>query len=329
MNNMNIKNAVEALKSGNLVVFPTETVYGLGADASNEQAVEKIFSLKQRPKNHPLIVHLSDLTKINLWAKEINDNAYEWIEKFSPGPVTFILKKNKNVLDVVTGGQSTIAIRIPDHPVAKMLLASFDGGIAAPSANPYGYVSPTRAEHISEVWRQKGIITLDGGASPIGIESTIIDLTTDKAKIRRLGMISTKLKLYMEEKGVDSASVFTDQKVPGNVIKHYSPHNSLYLLSIEEIRNFIATQNQEITVLSFHSQPCKNENIHWVKMSFSVDSYAHDLYHYLRQADKINNSIILVEKVPSIFEWKAIEDRLSKASVLFDKIPEKCYDSII
>ena len=228
--------------------------------------------------------------------------------------MTFILKKNQHVLDVVTGGQSTIAIRIPEHPVAKMLLDSFGSGIAAPSANPYGYVSPTRAEHICEAWKKNGLIILDGGASPIGIESTIIDLTTDKPKIRRLGMISTNMKLYMEEKGVNATRVCIDQKVPGNVIKHYSPHNALYLLSIEEIKDFIVTQNQKITILSFHSQPYKNENVRWIQMSFSVYSYAHHLYHYLRQADKIKNSIILVEKVPSTLEWQAIKDRLNKAS---------------
>lgn len=314
MNTSIVKKAADALKAGNLVIFPTETVYGLGADAGNEEAVKKIFRLKKRPENHPIIVHLSHIQKVDLWAKDINDNAYEWIEKFSPGPVTFILKKNRNVLDTVTGGQSTIAIRIPEHPVAQMLLSFFNGGIAAPSANPFGYISPTRVEHISVSWRKEGITILDGGPSSIGIESTIIDLTTLKPRIRRLGVISRELKFFLEKKDVDYDNVCTDKKVPGNILKHYSPNNKLHVLSMDEIQGLIAKKNQEITVLSFSSSPFKDEKIHWITMQPLAKLYAHDLYHYLIQADKINNSIILVEKVPSTLEWKAIEDRLRKAS---------------
>lgn len=314
--NKKIEIAVEALKNGNLVVFPTETVYGLGADATNEKALDKIFVLKKRPKNHPLIVHLSHINEINLWATEITDVAYEWIEKFSPGPVTFILKKNKEVLDILTGGQSTVALRIPEHSMARQLLESFGGGIAAPSANPYGYVSPTRVAHIPESWVKEGTVILDGGSSSIGIESTIIDLTADKPKIRRLGIISEALKLFMEEKNSGDWSIFSDQKVPGNVLKHYSPHNPLYILSFDEIKNFILGYNKNITVISFHAYPFQDKinKINWMKMPLSVKLYAHELYHFLREADKIKNGIILIEKVPPVLEWKAIEDRLIKAS---------------
>ena len=165
--------AVTALRDGELVAFPTETVYGLGANAQNPAAVRRIFELKERPADHPVIVHLDNPKYLHRWAREVPDNAQKLAARFWPGPLTMVLPRSENVHDVVTGGQDTVAIRVPSHPMAQQLLTAFGGGIAAPSANRFGRVSPTRAEHVREEFGDAVRVVLDGGESQIGLEITL------------------------------------------------------------------------------------------------------------------------------------------------------------
>ena len=185
-----LENAVTALRDGELVAFPTETVYGLGANAQNPAAVRRIFELKERPADHPVIVHLDNPKYLHRWAREVPENAQKLAARFWPGPLTMVLPRSENVHDVVTGGQDTVAIRVPSHPMAQQLLTAFGGGIAAPSANRFGRVSPTRAEHVREEFGDAVRVVLDGGESQIGLESTIVSFDGEQVRLLRPGFIT-------------------------------------------------------------------------------------------------------------------------------------------
>jgi len=185
-----IDQAVEALREGEVVAFPTETVYGLGADASNPDAVRKVFEMKGRPATHPLIVHIEHPRALERWALAVPPAAVAFAEKFWPGPLTLVLRRAPAVDLAITGGQDTIAIRVPAHPVAQQLLRAFGGGIAAPSANRYGRISPTRAEHVREEFGEDLRIVLDGGDCKIGLESTIVSCVDAVPRILRPGGIT-------------------------------------------------------------------------------------------------------------------------------------------
>ena len=185
-----IEQAADLLHRGKLVAIPTETVYGLGADASNPEAVAKIFQAKGRPADHPLIVHLAYASQMKDWAEEVPDSALRLASAFWPGPLTMILRKKASVPAVVTGGQETVALRVPDNPVALWLLRVFGGGIAAPSANRFGRISPTTAQHVAEELGDAVDCILDGGPCTVGVESTIIDLTDQQPTILRPGRIT-------------------------------------------------------------------------------------------------------------------------------------------
>jgi len=178
------------LRAGELVAFPTETVYGLGADASSAAAVKKIFAAKGRPASHPVIVHIADMSELKHWAAEVPRAAWLLAEKFWPGPLTMVLKRAAHVHDVISGGQNTVGLRVPSHPVAQQLLKAFGGGIAAPSANRFGKLSPTTAAHVREELGDAVRIVLDGGACEVGIESTIVDLSREPPAILRPGRVS-------------------------------------------------------------------------------------------------------------------------------------------
>ena len=187
-----IDNAVAVLRAGGLVAFPTETVYGLGADASNPAAVRKIYEAKGRPADHPVIVHVADAVQVANWARQIPEAAQKLAKKFWPGPLTLILKRARKVSDIVTGGQDTVALRVPSHPVAQQLLRRFGGGIAAPSANRFGRVSATTAEHVRQEFGDAVECVLDGGEADVGIESTIVDLSGAAPRLLRPGWITAR-----------------------------------------------------------------------------------------------------------------------------------------
>src|SRR5262250_2926671 len=217
-----IETAVQALRNGELVAFPTETVYGLGANAQNPAAVRKIFEVKGRPANHPVIVHLDSPRYLHRWVREVPELANRLAEAFWPGALTMVMPRAPHVHELITCGQDTIAIRVPQHPMAQQLLTAFGGGIAAPSANRYGRLSPTRAEHVREELGDAPRVILDGGECHLGLESTIVSFEAGSVRLLRPGSITAaQLKKVVDELliGVDAAS----PRVPGSPPTHYAP----------------------------------------------------------------------------------------------------------
>lgn len=304
-----IEQAVTILRAGGLVAIPTETVYGLGADARNAAAVEKIFLAKQRPMDHPLIVHLSDMQQLSAWAREIPPEAKKLAAAFWPGPLTMIFKKAPGVLDSVTGGQDTVGIRMPKHPVAQALLTAFGGGIAAPSANRFGRISPTTSEAVREELGNAVDLILEGGQCEVGVESTIVDVSQGQPVILRPGMISAADIEAVLHQPVAAAEKKTLPRVSGSHDMHYAPVTKTQLMSASEIAQ-LTTQDLPFAVVGFTQQALGIS----VLMSNDPKRYAHDLYHVLRELDKKKLQRIIVETVPSGAEWDAVRDRLKRAA---------------
>lgn len=309
-----INQAIMLLKRGSLVAFPTETVYGLGADANNSAAVAKIFAAKGRPANHPVIVHIANLNQLDQWTSHISPKALLLAEKFWPGPLTLILQRAEGVSDLVTGGQTKIGIRIPSHPVAQQLLQAFGSGIAAPSANRFGHVSPTLAEHVAFELGTAVDLILDAGDCQVGIESTIVDMSSDVPRVLRLGVISVSQLSEVLGEAVNVA-VNNTQRVSGNLSYHYAPDTPLQIIPVNQLQNEIQqllAMNKQIVVIA--RTAIKQGNFFSIVMPEDASSYAHDLYAKLRMADARNCDIILVEEVPTTEPWLAIQDRLQKAA---------------
>jgi L-threonylcarbamoyladenylate synthase len=311
-----IKQAVKILQQGGLVAFPTETVYGLGADAKNPAALAKIFQAKGRPMDHPLIVHLANQSQLTEWAREIPSVAYALIEAFWPGPLTLIFKKAAHVLDMITGGQDTVGIRMPSHPLAKILLESFGSGLAAPSANRFGRISPTTADAVREELGAAVDLVLDGGQCVVGVESTIIDVSAETPVILRPGMLTrAEIEVVLQQ------SVLTNQKnsprVSGSHDSHYAPKTKTVLVDTKTIPQFLAAISPEQLPMAFVLVKTKflpREGVDCVSMSTDPKDYAHDLYATLRELDKKNYQQIVIESVPVSDEWDAIRDRLGRAT---------------
>jgi L-threonylcarbamoyladenylate synthase len=315
---ISIVDACAILRHGGLVAFPTETVYGLGADAKNPAAVAKIFAAKQRPADHPLIVHIADSDQIREWSGEITTAAQKLIQHFWPGPLTLILPRAENVLECITGGQNTIGLRMPQHPVAQALLQTFGSGIAAPSANRFGHISPTRAEH---VWQELGNsvdLILDGGDCEVGIESTIVDVSGEQIKVLRPGIISAvQLSLVLGEEVIINTNIVAAAiRTSGMLLSHYAPQTPLQLISTENLAeqiNLLLAKNKTVAVLARRPALLEHADLYWFAMPNEVEAYAHELYARLRAADQLDCSVILVEAVPQDAQWLAVHDRLSKA----------------
>ncbi len=302
--------AAAKLQGGSLVAFPTETVYGLGADANNQGAIARIYQVKGRPQDHPLIVHFSSMQLMGDWARDIPTYAIELARAFWPGPMTLILKRSPLAKDFVTGGQDGVGLRVPDHVVALALLSAFEKiggkGVAAPSANRFGHVSPTTAQAVSEelsnyLGPQDQI--LDGGPCSVGVESTIIDCTGDIPRILRPGAISkemvedvTGLKVLEGEGG--------EVRVSGSLEKHYSPAATVRL-DIE------AESGQGLIALSEVSTPA---GVIRLASPTSVEEYSRTLYHALREADKMNLATVVAIQPHGEGLAIAIRDRLLRAS---------------
>ncbi|MDB5902705.1 MAG: Threonylcarbamoyl-AMP synthase [Betaproteobacteria bacterium] len=311
-----IAEAVAVLKSGELVAFPTETVYGLGADAANPEAVKKIYAAKGRPRNHPLIVHVARVDQIGAWVARMSPAAQRLAERYWPGPLTLIMKRAAHVNDLVTGGQDTIALRVPSHGIANALLAGFGGGIAAPSANRYGRVSATTAAHVrSEFGDLVGCI-LDGGPSTVGIESTIVDVSGDAPALLRPGHITAReieavLGTPLAAPGGESP------RAPGTLAKHYAPQTPLMVIEADlvlELAGSMTRQGHKVAVLARSAlQPLLN-GVTWVAAPADAAGYAHDLYANLRALDAAGCSAILVEQPPLDAAWAAVADRLMRAA---------------
>jgi len=310
-----IARAVELLRARELVAFPTETVYGLGADASSPTAVAKIFAAKGRPQDHPLIVHLPGVEHLERWAREIPDRARVLAEAFWPGPLTMILKRQPTVPDAITGGQDTVGLRVPNHPLALELLQAFDGGIAAPSANRFGHVSPTTAQHVRDELGDAVAMILDGGSCQVGIESTIVDLTGDRTTILRPGMVSA-FELGRVLGRMPGMPTGEAPRVSGSLAAHYAPRTPLALLQpdvvIFAVREAMAA-NERIGVIAPMACPLSDERIVWRRIAGEPAGFAHDIYALLRELDALNCSRIVVQKPPQGENWAAINDRLRRA----------------
>lgn len=311
MNVNALNQAVSLLKAGRLVAFPTETVYGLGADARNEAAVRNIFKAKQRPFHHPLIVHLHEFDQINEWVKEIPPAALRLAEQFWPGPLTLILPKRADVLGIVTGEQQSIGIRIPSHPIAQALLKAFGGGVAAPSANLFTHVSPTTAAAVQEELGSAVDLILDGGECEVGLESTIIDFSQDQPRLLRPGMLTKEaleeaLQCPILLPGGEST------RAPGMHPVHYAPQTQARLITSDELAQLQDLSQIAIISTTLSAIPEKNA-LKWVQLGANPARYAHDLYRTLRELDHLAPRLILIEAVPNLPAWQAIADRLTKA----------------
>jgi L-threonylcarbamoyladenylate synthase len=310
-----IEKAAEILRSGGLVAFPTETVYGLGADASNPAAVKKIFAAKGRPADHPVIVHIADMSEMKHWAAEVPRAAWLLAEKFWPGPLTMVLKRSAQVSDLISGGQNTIGLRVPGHPVAQKLLKAFGGGIAAPSANKFGRLSPTTATHVREELGNAVEIVLDGGPCEVGIESTIVDLTREPPVILRPGRVSAQqiadaLLVPLGEPAVDRP------RVPGSLASHYAPRTPLKIVLPDEIESYVRRQvvPPPVAVLARRGRPPDSKVALWQVAPETPEEYARLLYGTLRRLDDASCRLIVVEAVPPLPEWAAVRDRLERAA---------------
>ena len=311
-----IAEAVEILKQGGLVAFPTETVYGLGADAGNPEAVKKIFSAKDRPADHPLIVHIANPEQLSDWAQNIPQTAWDLAAKFWPGPLAIVLEKHPDVPLVVTGGQQTVALRMPDNPVALSLLKGFAGGIAAPSANRFNHISPTLAEHVISELGESVDMILNGGPCNVGLESTIIDLTGPQAKLLRPGHITPQ----QIEQVIHAPVIFPQQtgtRAPGMLEIHYAPTTPAVMCATHKINQDIAAlreQGKKVGVLAHCERVLDRENTYLLRMPDQPDDYGQVLYAALRKLDSMQLDIILVEQLPTVDSWIAVNDRLKKAT---------------
>ncbi|MBV6424456.1 MAG: Threonylcarbamoyl-AMP synthase [Steroidobacteraceae bacterium] len=311
-----IDEAVTALRDGDLVAFPTETVYGLGANAQNPAAVQKIFEAKGRPTTHPVIVHLDSPKYLHRWVREVPDAAQALGERFWPGPLTLVLPRNPNVHDIVTGGQDTIAVRVPAHPMAQQLLTAFGGGIAAPSANRYGRISPTRAEHVRDELGDAVRIVLDGGESQVGLESTIVALDGAGVRLLRPGAV-TLAQLRQVVGDVQVGVPSPAPRVPGSAPVHYAPATPMTIVPADEIdtRAEDASEGGRRIAVLAQRLPLKTyPSVTWINAGRRADAYAHDLYANLRTLDKAGCEQILVQEVPGDDKWDAIRDRLLRGA---------------
>jgi len=313
--------AARALEAGQLVGFPTETVYGLGADAENPQAVAAIYAAKGRPQDHPVIVHLAPDAPLDYWAAEIPQEAKALADAFWPGPLTMILKRAANIPDAVSGGQDTVGLRCPSHPVAIALLRAFKGGkggVAAPSANKFGAVSPTLAQHVRDEFGQDGSVAmvLDGGASQVGIESTIVDLSrlaTHGPVLLRPGHISAEAIAAVIDQ-LPSAPDAAAPRASGTLESHYAPHTPVAMQDSTQLRQTLAelaAKGRKVALIHYTDLPPTHAA---QRLPATPDGFAHALYAALRAMDGQGADVILVEAPPQGGDWLGVNDRLRRAA---------------
>ncbi|MDR5751539.1 MULTISPECIES: L-threonylcarbamoyladenylate synthase [unclassified Caballeronia] len=327
-----IDEAASLLDAGELVAFPTETVYGLGGDAENPDAIARIYAAKGRPANHPVIVHLAPEGDPAYWVQSLVPDAVKLIDAFWPGPLTLILKRAAHIPAAVSGGQDSVGIRAPSHPVAQQLLVAFSarrgghGGVAGPSANRFGHVSPTTAQHVRDEFGAT-VHVLDGGAADVGIESTILDLSRGFPALLRPGHVSPQA--IADVLGVaprlPDGSDATAPRASGTLKAHYAPRTPLALLPFAAIEALLAshgaTNVEKIALVARASSAlawAQAPGVHFVAAPEDPQTYARDLYGLLRALDRANVERILIEKLPESIEWIAVNDRLGRAAAAFE-----------
>ena len=309
-----VHQAAEIIKKGGLVAFPTETVYGLGADAFNPVAVARIFEVKKRPHFDPLIVHIAIQGDLSKLVNEIPSDARKVIERFWPGPLTIVLLKKEEVPDIVTSGLPTVAVRMPRHPMALSLIKEAGFPIVGPSANPFGYLSPTTAEHVREQLGDQIDFILDGGPCDVGVESTIISFLERNPKLLRPGGVP----LEEIEAVIGRVEVNSSEKnkptAPGMLPKHYAPRTPI-ILDWDE-KNFNSKEIERIGLLSFRGPEGSRKFRHVEVLSNKGDfrEAATNLFAAIRRLDELNLDLILAETIPEVGLGRAIMDRLRRAS---------------
>ena len=304
--------AAAHLRAGGLVAFPTETVYGLGARARDAAAVARVYALKGRPPSHPLIVHLADAAALDAWAETVPDAAWRLAAAHWPGPLTLVLRARADVPASVTGGAATVALRVPDHPVALALLRALGEGVAAPSANRFGRVSPTSAEHVLQEFAfDDDLLVLDGGPCAVGLESTIVDLSAGVPRLLRPGGVG--VRALIDTVGpLAGAEAGPRPPAPGDHPRHYAPDVPTRLVE----RGALADVPLDVAVLARRAPPPGRPvgAAPWLDLGRAPAPYARALYAALRVLEASAPSAIWIERVPVDEPWRAIDDRLLRAS---------------
>jgi L-threonylcarbamoyladenylate synthase len=309
--------AVDVLRAGGLVAFPTETVYGLGADAGNPAAVARIFEAKGRPRSHPLIVHLAEAQAIKEWASEVSTDAWALAEACWPGPLTLILPRAERVPDAVTGGLATVGLRVPSQPIALRLLEAFGGGIAAPSANRFGRVSPTRAEDVRDDLGSLVDFILDGGSCTVGVESTIVDLSGSEPVLLRQGGVSTETLAAILGRRVAPARAEDRGRAPGTLPSHYAPEAKVELLGADAVAaraRDLLDQGLRVGVLAPERLADLPDGLDSLPPAGGPAAYAQCLYQRLREADRRGLEVLLAVAPPATGIGAAVADRLERAA---------------
>jgi L-threonylcarbamoyladenylate synthase len=308
-----IGEAIAALRRGEVIGLPTETVYGLAADAGNADAVRRIFELKGRPADHPLIVHIAGAEQLREFARGVPEAADKLARAFWPGPLTLILARAPSVPEVVTGGQDSVGLRCPRHPLALQLLREFGGGLAAPSANRFGRISPTSAAHVRAEFGDAVPIVLDGGDCEVGIESTIVDLSGARPRILRPGHI-TREQLVAVIGEVEAGPGADSPRASGTLEAHYAPRTPMLLLAREAMEREAAQQRalgQRVALLALGALPA---GFAGEALPEEAEGYAHGLYAALRALDAGDAHLLLVQRPPEGRDWLAVNDRLRRAA---------------
>jgi L-threonylcarbamoyladenylate synthase len=317
-----IDEAARLLEAGQLVAFPTETVYGLGADAENPEALARIYAAKGRPSNHPIIVHVVDGADIGYWVDDVPEAAQKLIDAFWPGPLTLILKRAAHIPAAVAGGQDSVGLRCPSHPVAQALLSRFKrgrGGIAAPSANKFGQVSPTTAQHVRDEFGDT-VYVLEGDGVEVGIESTIVDLSRLDAGIGPVLLRPGAITLAMMAEVLGAAPLPPDAAAPrasGTLKAHYAPRTPLYLVEPQDLAAHMVDLPADARVAWVARQPATDSRCVWVEAPGDAAAYARELYRLLRRLDREGFARLYVAPLPDGHEWAGVRDRLQRAAAAF------------
>jgi L-threonylcarbamoyladenylate synthase len=314
---LDLERAVAVLEGGGLVAFPTETVYGLGADAASEPAVARIFAAKGRPRGHPLIVHLADAAQLDDWAIDIPDAARQLARAAWPGPLTLVLRRGPRVAEAVTGGSATVGLRVPAHPIAQALLRRFGGGIAAPSANRFGGVSPTTADHVAGELGDAIDYLVDGGPCEVGVESTIVDLSRGRPVLLRPGgLVRERIEPIT---GPLAAADADAPAAPGTLESHYAPRAELVAVDPDDVPAAVAAaraRGADVAVLApgaaFTAWPALPA--HARRLPDDLAGIARDLYAALRDLDAAGFDVVIAALPPALGLGEAVGDRLRRAA---------------
>jgi L-threonylcarbamoyladenylate synthase len=314
-----VRRAAELLRAGDVVALPTETVYGLAANAFDAAAVKKIFQIKGRPSNNPIIVHVTSREQARACVGEWTDAAEKLATSFWPGPLTIVLPKSSKVPDVVTAGGPTVGVRWPSHPFMQAVIRECGFPLAAPSANPANQLSPTTAEHVQRGLGESVTLIVDGGAAHVGIESTVVDALTAPPRLLRPGIIHRESLIAVLGELFDGNDKAGHRRSPGTFPRHYSPRARLKVFSWQndtELRQIIADSgcNPRVCHVVAHSRIPEPQGLGRVSLiPHDAAAYARAIYAELHKCDELGAELIIVEKVPETSEWRAISDRLQRA----------------